>query len=302
MAENVEFSGAWEGDDDVVPAAGGGDESEEDYESGLDGEQSAKTSANAEKKIKKKRKIEELKAKKQAKREADLAIEHEIVIPDTLSPEDQLSLIQSSAAMLSITLDTLDDSLFLSASTAKLAAKKACRFSSFITTGLPHFKSQLKSKHPSLQSKGSPAVLIVCAGARRASDVINTLSHTFHCMIGKLYAKHFKIQEQVDFLSQQCCPIAVGTPNRLSKLAEYGALHLEGTKLVLVDLQADSKAFNMLTMHEVKTDFFEFLCKYIVPEKDHLKLMLVPHKADDCPAVTATPRKPYTPSLKKAKK
>lgn len=51
------------------------------------------------------------------------------------------------------------------------------------------------------------------------------------CKIAKLFAKHFKVQDQVDLLSKQYFPVAVGTPNRLSKLVELGALSLSRVKV-----------------------------------------------------------------------
>ena len=51
------------------------------------------------------------------------------------------------------------------------------------------------------------------------------------CKIAKLFAKHFKVQDQIDLLSKQYFPVAVGTPNRLSKLIELGALSLSRVKV-----------------------------------------------------------------------
>lgn len=51
------------------------------------------------------------------------------------------------------------------------------------------------------------------------------------CKIAKLFAKHFKVQEQIELLSKQYFPVAVGTPNRLSKLVELGALSLSRVKV-----------------------------------------------------------------------
>ena len=51
------------------------------------------------------------------------------------------------------------------------------------------------------------------------------------CKIAKLFAKHFKVQDQIDLLSKQYFPVAVGTPNRLAKLVELGALSLSRVKV-----------------------------------------------------------------------
>ena len=52
------------------------------------------------------------------------------------------------------------------------------------------------------------------------------------CKIAKLFAKHFKVQDQIDLLSKQYFPVAVGTPNRLAKLVELGALSLSRVKVI----------------------------------------------------------------------
>lgn len=57
------------------------------------------------------------------------------------------------------------------------------------------------------------------------------------CKIAKLFAKHFKVQDQIDLLSKQYFPVAVGTPNRLAKLVELGALSLCRVKVFRFILQ-----------------------------------------------------------------
>ena len=61
------------------------------------------------------------------------------------------------------------------------------------------------------------------------------------CRIGKLFAKHFKIEEQRTELLSRCVNVAVGTPNRMAKLAEDRSLKLERLKLVLIDCAIDAK-------------------------------------------------------------
>lgn len=59
--------------------------------------------------------------------------------------------------------------------------------------------------------------------------------------VGKLFAKHFKVGEQQEALSKAPLAIAVGTPNRLGKLADLGALRLDRVKYLLVDVALDAK-------------------------------------------------------------
>jgi hypothetical protein len=121
----------------------------------------------------------------------------------------------------------------------------------------------------------SPRVLIICSGARRGCDVINILSRSFKCKIGKLFAKHFRIQEQIEVLKSTYFPIAVGTPNRLYKLIEMGALSLTDTSLVIVDLYEDVKGFHVMTLSDTKKDFYNFMSNCCSKEKDHLKIACI---------------------------
>lgn len=59
--------------------------------------------------------------------------------------------------------------------------------------------------------------------------------------MGKLFAKHIKLDEQVEYLQKQVVVLATGTPNRLCKLADLSALRLDRTRLILLDVNLDAK-------------------------------------------------------------
>jgi len=63
----------------------------------------------------------------------------------------------------------------------------------------------------------------------------------------------------MESLSKSHYAIAVGTPNRLTKLVSLGALQLNMIKLIVIDIEPDVKNFTMLTMPSVREDFFEFM-------------------------------------------
>lgn len=95
--------------------------------------------------------------------------------------------------------------------------------------------------------KGSPAVLILTYAAARAADMLKTLS-CFKCRIGKLFAKHLKVSEQIQQLqSGPTPPIAVGTPARLLQLLDSGALSLEACELIVWDCRPGPKGETALT-------------------------------------------------------
>jgi hypothetical protein len=127
---------------------------------------------------------------------------------------------------------------------------------------------------------GCPQVLILCSGAKRATDVISAISKKIHCKISKLFAKHIKVTEQVEMLAKTHYPIACGTPNRVEKLLELGALCLRNTKLILVDSAEDAKQMTILSLPGVKEDFYKLMgnwvCKEEVKDPGRLRIILVP--------------------------
>jgi len=71
--------------------------------------------------------------------------------------------------------------------------------------------------------KGSPVVLIVSSSGIRSVDVIRALPlFAEAAKVGKLFAKHLKVPEQVHFLNNTVTHICTGTPNRIEKLIADG--------------------------------------------------------------------------------
>ena len=133
--------------------------------------------------------------------------------------------------------DGIEPALFLSYSTPTAPNKKKTPFFSCIQHAIPDFQNVKKSAHV---ETGSPLVLIITAGAARSAEIVKSESVYRRCKIAKLFAKHFKVEEQVEML-RESHPIAIGTPNRLKKLLDIGALSLASTKLVIVDIAVDNK-------------------------------------------------------------
>ncbi|KAK3271290.1 hypothetical protein CYMTET_20353, partial [Cymbomonas tetramitiformis] len=63
------------------------------------------------------------------------------------------------------------------------------------------------------------------------------------------------VPEQVETLKAPVV-IAVGTPNRVLKLVEMGALKLLDTAVVALDLLPDAKKRTVLDLPETRTDFW----------------------------------------------
>ncbi|OBZ90394.1 Protein CMSS1 [Choanephora cucurbitarum] len=112
----------------------------------------------------------------------------------------------------------------------------------------------------------SPVALIITHSAIRSVDLVRGLKDfASTAKIAKLFAKHFKIEEQIDFLGREAIHIGVGTPNRLLALVEQGHLKLDNLELVVIDTERNPKRFNIFDLQEVRTDLFSFLGTYISP-------------------------------------
>ncbi|KAI8816673.1 U3-containing 90S pre-ribosomal complex subunit-domain containing protein [Fimicolochytrium jonesii] len=107
---------------------------------------------------------------------------------------------------------------------------------------------------------GSPAVIVLSASAIRAVNVARLMRKVGECKVAKLFAKHLKLKDQVDALSKDRFPIAVGTPNRVLKLIEDGALKLDDLKYVIADSTfKDQKQRGIFDVPELKMDNFTLL-------------------------------------------
>ncbi|KAG0303599.1 cms1 ribosomal small subunit [Dissophora globulifera] len=108
--------------------------------------------------------------------------------------------------------------------------------------------------------KGAPVVLIVSSSGVRAVEVIRALPlFAEAAKVGKLFAKHLKIQEQAYFLDNTCTHICVGTPHRLEKLILDGSLKLDRLELVLLDCNKDAKKRTILDIQEIRVELFKML-------------------------------------------
>lgn len=122
---------------------------------------------------------------------------------------------------------------------------------------------------------GSPMVIIVCLSARRSVQILKQLS-PLNVRCAKLFAKHMDLDEQIAMLRTSSFGIAVGTPNRMLKLLETesgseegggaGALSLDGTELLVIDNQQDSKAFTVCTLNDTAPDLIQFLDRAVIPQ------------------------------------
>jgi len=111
---------------------------------------------------------------------------------------------------------------------------------------------------------GSPVVLVVCSGGMRSADMVRAVRGMSKLPVAKLFAKHFKLEEQKSFLKNSRPVIAVGTPARLEALVESGALSLDGLQLLVVD--ATHRDVKQRTIIENTKQEFLALFKSLLPK------------------------------------
>ncbi|XP_034429519.1 protein CMSS1 isoform X2 [Hippoglossus hippoglossus] len=109
--------------------------------------------------------------------------------------------------------------------------------------------------------KSSVILLIVCSSALRAIELIKQLT-TFkgETKAMKLFAKHIKIEEQVNLLQKGVTHIGVGTPGRISALIQKDGLTLKSLRYMVLDWNwRDQKLRRMVDIPEIKLDFMKLL-------------------------------------------
>ncbi|KNC83663.1 hypothetical protein SARC_04096 [Sphaeroforma arctica JP610] len=152
----------------------------------------------------------------------------------------------------------------------------------FMKNGIDQWKSVFSRRglgpQKACKLKGAPNVIIVTHTAMGAADIYKDLKEFSQvCRVAKLFAKHIKVEEQIKYLQEHAVRIAVGTPNRISKLIEEGVLNLSNLTYVIVDSRKDIKNQNIFNVKQIKSDFLGELCpNHIFPlmKKNQTKMML----------------------------
>jgi len=133
---------------------------------------------------------------------------------------------------------------------------------------LPDFLEQFAAEPERLseapKAKGSPHTIVVTGAGLRAADIVRSLRkyQSKNNTVAKLFAKHIKLQESVEFLTTHRTGVAVGTPKRLTDLVENGALKLDRLERLVVDAShIDQKKRGILDMKEVMNDLTPWLTR-----------------------------------------
>ena len=134
----------------------------------------------------------------------------------------------------------------------------------FVRAVLPDWKRVFGwNKGATPRPNGSPALLIVTGSAARAVALLAQLA-PLRTRVGKCFAKHLSLEEQrAQLQSSPPITVAVGTPHRLSKLLDEGALSLASCGAVVFDMAADAKGFSVLESFATKEESFALFGRHI---------------------------------------
>eukprot|EP00003_Mantamonas_plastica_P022063 TRINITY_DN368_c0_g1_i1.p1 TRINITY_DN368_c0_g1~~TRINITY_DN368_c0_g1_i1.p1 ORF type:complete len:342 (-),score=129.66 TRINITY_DN368_c0_g1_i1:370-1395(-) len=110
---------------------------------------------------------------------------------------------------------------------------------------------------------GCPSVMIVTGGALRAVEIFKSLKelHT-QTRVHKLFSKHVKVHEQQESLKQPV-GVVVGTPARMEKLCELGALGTDRLKYLVFDMGMDVKSMTMMDIHDTRAAVLSLYEKWV---------------------------------------
>ncbi|KAJ5624586.1 DNA/RNA helicase DEAD/DEAH box type N-terminal [Penicillium lagena] len=127
---------------------------------------------------------------------------------------------------------SVPDSAFLDASSFS-----SSRSLDQLPTFLKSFSPKGVDLSKSAKEPGTPHTLVVTAAGLRAADMVRALRsfQNKESIVGKLFAKHIKLEEAKQFLQRAQMGIGVGTPTRVSDLIESGTLKVNELQRIVID-------------------------------------------------------------------
>uniref|UniRef100_A0A8C6XLB0 Cms1 ribosomal small subunit homolog n=1 Tax=Naja naja TaxID=35670 RepID=A0A8C6XLB0_NAJNA len=124
-------------------------------------------------------------------------------------------------------------------------------FTSYLKEICPKW-AKLRKNHT---EKSSVVMLVICGSALRCLELIRSMA-TFKGdgKVMKLFAKHLKIQEQIQMLEKDVVHVGVGTPGRIKALIQQEGLKLTCLKYFILDWNhRDQKLRRLIDIPEVQT-------------------------------------------------
>ncbi|KAJ5510760.1 hypothetical protein LT330_005549 [Penicillium expansum] len=143
---------------------------------------------------------------------------------------------------------------------------------------LPEFLKSFSTKGADLskssEKNGTPHTLVISGAALRAADVVRALRsfQTKDSIVGKLFAKHIKLEEAKQFLQRARSGIGAGTPTRISDLIESGTLNLEELERIVIDgSHVDQKQRGIFDMKDTHMPLLKLLTRPELRERYGVK-------------------------------
>lgn len=113
------------------------------------------------------------------------------------------------------------------------------------------------------KNKGSPHTLVISAAALRAADLTRALRkfQSKEMAVGKLFAKHIKLKESIEYCQNTKIGIGVGTPSRIMDLIKEDALKIDSLRRIIIDAShIDQKKRGIFDIKETQKAMMDLLC------------------------------------------
>ncbi|KAG8136737.1 hypothetical protein E2320_005293 [Naja naja] len=208
---------------------------------------------NVEKEKSKDEKEIEMKPKRKRKKKiSDLLAE---TVPKPGVPADVQKMLNehfgAKRSVIELEELKLPDSCFLPANDLTHS------FTSYLKEICPKW-AKLRKNHT---EKSSVVMLVICGSALRCLELIRSMA-TFKGdgKVMKLFAKHLKIQEQIQMLEKDVVHVGVGTPGRIKALIQQEGLKLTCLKYFILDWNhRDQKLRRLIDIPEIKKETIDLL-------------------------------------------
>ncbi|KAF6764856.1 U3-containing 90S pre-ribosomal complex subunit-domain containing protein [Ephemerocybe angulata] len=225
------------------------DSNHEDEEEAAPSAPAASTSSDPSVLLKKRKRREKEKEKKLKKRK----------IAEATAPQQQGSVAAQSPDALSEYLSTMQKrhtkiSSAIADTTSWTGERTLDNLTDFIMKALPTLHTRMGQRP---KNNGAPTMLFITSAALRVADVTRILRDKRlrgekGGEIAKLFAKHFKLSEHVDYLRRTKIGAAAGTPGRIGKLlTETGSLAVSALTHIILDNR------NVLEIPETRDEVFK---------------------------------------------
>ncbi|PWY82257.1 hypothetical protein BO70DRAFT_336708 [Aspergillus heteromorphus CBS 117.55] len=114
------------------------------------------------------------------------------------------------------------------------------------------------------EQKGTPHTLVISVSGLRAADTVRALRsfQTKESIVGKLFAKHIKLEEAKQFLERARTGIGAGTPARITDLINAGSLKLDELERIVIDgSYVDQKQRGIFDMKDTHLPLLQLLTR-----------------------------------------